>query len=396
MRVLTVGSMYPPHSLGGYEQVWRSAVEHLRSQGHEVRVLATGYRRSGVVEAPEEGVHRELRWYWRDDAFPRLGVRERLRLERHNAALLARHLGEFGPDVVGWWAMGGMSLSLIDQVSRAGVRAVGFVHDDWMVYGPQVDQWLRLGLRLPRNFRAPISRIAGVPVSFDPGNGTWVFVSEFIRRRALERWSLGRTGVAHSGIAAELYRPVPPGAWGWRILSAGRVEPRKGVETAIRALPALPGEATLRIVGPASPDYLDELRRLAASLGVGERISFAELARDELPAAYAEADAVVFPVVWEEPWGLVPLEAMAVGRPVVATGRGGSSEYLRDGENALLFDSGDSAALAAALSRLATDEGLRARLRAGGAETAVLHTEAIFNEAVESWLGRAAGRERSG
>ena len=55
--------------------------------------------------------------------------------------------------------------------------------------------------------------------------------------------------------------------------------------------------------------------------------------RAELRDVYAAADVVVFPVQWNEPWGLVPLEAMSVGRPVVASGTGGSAEYLRDGEN---------------------------------------------------------------
>ena len=109
---------------------------------------------------------------------------------------------------------------------------------------------------------------------------------------------------------------------------------------------------------------------------------------------YAAADAVVFPVIWEEPWGLVPLEAMGIGRPVAATGRGGSAEYLEDGENALLFPAGDAPALAAAVERLAADAGLRARLRERGAETAARHTERRFNEAVERFPPRRS-RDRS-
>ena len=100
---------------------------------------------------------------------------------------------------------------------------------------------------------------------------------------------------------------------------------------------------------------------------------------------------MVFPVRWEEPWGLVPLEAMAKGRPVLATGRGGSAEYLRDGENCLLFEADDSSALARALHRLASDPALRARLRAGGLETAPRHTEALFNQAVERLVTSARG-----
>ena len=66
--------------------------------------------------------------------------------------------------------------------------------------------------------------------------------------------------------------------------------------------------------------------------------TFGDATRGGLPATLRRGRRVLFPVRWEEPWGLVPLEAMAVGTPVVASGRGGSAEYLRDGENCLLFD----------------------------------------------------------
>jgi glycosyltransferase involved in cell wall biosynthesis len=82
---------------------------------------------------------------------------------------------------------------------------------------------------------------------------------------------------------------------------------------------------------------------------------------------------------------------MAKGRPVVATGRGGSAEYLRDGQNCLLFEAEDARALAAAVGRLEADASLRARLRAGGLETAPQHTEAGLNDAVELALMSAAG-----
>jgi glycosyltransferase involved in cell wall biosynthesis len=77
---------------------------------------------------------------------------------------------------------------------------------------------------------------------------------------------------------------------------------------------------------------------------------------------------------------------MARGRPVVATGRGGSGEYLRDGRNCLLFQADDARSLAAALNRLADDPGLRRRLREGGLKTAPRYTQATFNEAVEAAL----------
>jgi glycosyltransferase involved in cell wall biosynthesis len=365
--------------LGGYELVWESAVRSLREAGHEARVLAGDHRAAGVADDADGGeVFRELRWYWRDHRFPRMGPLARLRLERHNAGVLDRHLGEWRPDAVAWWSMGGMSLSPIARVARAGVPAAAFVHDDWLVYGPKVDGWLRLtGGRQRLDLR---------------GVRRWAFVSESTRERALGAvGGLGETEVLPSGIDPSFLDPAPEREWGWRLLYAGRLDERKGVGTAVEALARLPRSARLTLVGAGDEAYERRLRDRVRELGLYERVAFmGACGRDELRAAYAEADAVVFPVVWEEPWGLVPLEAMGRGRPVVATGRGGSGEYLRDGENCLLFEPGDPDALAAAVERLARDAELCARLRAGGLTTAREHTEERFNARVVEILEQIA------
>src|SRR3954454_17361355 len=131
MRVLTVGNMYPPHHLGGYEVIWNEAVGHLRSEGWEVRVLTTDFRRPEEPDSTETDragdVHRELGWYWKEHAWPKMSVRERVRLERRNAVVLERHVSEFEPDAVAWWAMGGMSISMIERIRRLGLPAAGFV-----------------------------------------------------------------------------------------------------------------------------------------------------------------------------------------------------------------------------------------------------------------------------
>jgi glycogen(starch) synthase len=389
--------MYPPHHLGGYELMWQSAVRNLRAHGHQVRILTTDYRSAtpdpGIPDDPE--VRRDLRWYWRDHDFPPLDRRERLGLERHNAEVLGRELDEFRPEVVSWWAMGGMSLSLIERVRRQGLPATGIVIDDWMVYGPRVDAWLRSARRL-----GPLARLrersTGVPTAVDFGAAAeWVFVSERTRAAALGAVRrLPRTSIAHGGVDRERFDAAPEAPWRWRLLCLGRIDPRKGIDTAIRATAELP-EARLTIAGGGDEAHLHELHQLATELGVDERVAFTRPDRDAVPAAYAAADAVLFPVVWEEPWGLVPLEAMASARPVVATGAGGSGEYLRDGENCLLFSPRDDpAALAAAVRRLADDEGLRDRLRTAGLATAESLSEESFNEAVRAAIERAAAGSR--
>src|ERR1019366_9635177 len=120
MRVLTVGNLYPPHHFGGYEQVWASAVDHLRTRGHVVEVLATDYRHPGGDDGAEPAVHRTLRWYWRDHDFAAFPLRERLAIERHNHREFARRLEALRPDVISFWSRGGMSHSLIEAGRRRG------------------------------------------------------------------------------------------------------------------------------------------------------------------------------------------------------------------------------------------------------------------------------------
>jgi glycosyltransferase involved in cell wall biosynthesis len=207
---------------------------------------------------------------------------------------------------------------------------------------------------------------------------SWAFISEATRAKALGTVGLERTRVIHAGIDRGLFDERAEHGWDGRLLYVGRIDARKGIETAIRALAGLP-EATLTVDGAGDGRELARLRGLAEALGLRDRVRFRRSARADLPGRYADADVVLFPVLWEEPWGLVPLEAMAVGTPVIATGIGGSREYLRDQENCLLFEPRDDpAGLAAAVGRLAGDRSLRRRLRRRGLETAAAFDQSRF------------------
>ncbi len=393
-----MGNLYPPHHFGGYEIVWHSAVEHLRARGHNVRVLTTDTRTEAPDAEEEEDVRRELRWTLRDGRFEPLGLRGSLDLARHNHSTLARHLDEFRPQVVSWWAMGGLTLGMLDAVRRRSLPAVAFVHAEWLDWGRWADPWIH-SFRGRRFLLVPVvEAMFRIPVEPKYAKAArYVFVSEHTRRHALSlKLGLGDTGVAHSGIHADFLNPAPEAPWRWHLLYVGRLDPNKGVDTAVAAMRHLPARARLELIGGWDSAEEARLRRLAADVGVAERVHFAgQCGRARIVEAYADADAVVFPVRWEEPWGLVPLEAMGRGRPVVATGRGGSGEYLRDEHNCLLFNADDAEALAAVLSRLGSDAELRACLRRGGLETAPRYTEEVFNEAVEEELTLAAGRAKA-
>jgi glycogen synthase len=409
VRVLSVGSVYPPHLLGGYEVIWQGVSRQLITEGHASDVLVTDYRHPdvGADEVDDPGVHRELDWYWRGRAWPRFRVRRRLNLEHHNAAVFDRHVATFQPDVIAFWPMGGMSLSLITRAQRAGLPTVFFLLDPWPIYGPSHDQWLSLwssfarpGLR-PRlrsglgPLRQIAERVTALPTTLDLTQGRWIFCSEWMRSGSALNLDPSQElvltpGVEDRYLAAPVAEPQP---WSWRLLYLGRVVEQKGVITAIEALAALPAEATLTIVDSGGDaNYRATLERRAAELGVTDRVLFeVSVDRDGTIAAYRAADVVLHPVLWKEPWGLVPLEAMGVGRPVIATGQGGSADFLEDGVNALLHAPGDAGALAAAVERLARNPELRAQLVAAGRHTAETHTADAFNRAAVQELLFASG-----
>lgn len=385
MRILAVGSMYPPHHKGGYELVWQGAMRRARAAGHEVRVVASDYRDPDVSEEDDPDVHRTLEsyWSWEDYDFRRLNPLQRLRLERSNAAEFRRQLREFRPDVVTWWQMDGMSLALIEQARRSGLPSVLVVHDDWLVFAQLADRWHRLWIGRPRILARAAEVLTGISTRFRPEAADRVlFNSRFMRRRAEEQGiRLENAAVLSPGIDPRFRQPEPAAEaeWSWRMLCVGRIDRHKGVDTALAALPELPPQATLIIAGSGDESYLADLHAQVERLGVGDRVTFAGfVSGDSLPELFTVADVVVFPVRWEEPWGLVPLEAMGMGRPVVSTGRGGSVEYLRDGANALVFDVDDARSLANCVRRLGADPALRRQLRARGLETAAEHTAEAF------------------
>lgn len=402
MRVLVVTNLYPPHALGGYEMSCHDVMTRFSAHGHDVRVLTTQTRLPGIEDLAESDVRRELRWYWEDHRIVVPKARRRAAVERHNRAVLARVLDEFAPDVVSIWAMGAMSLGLIDVVNDSGRPAVYVVCDEWPVYGPRLDAWLALFARRRGRVAAPVIRAMRGPSTAlpEPRDATFCWLSEFVRRRALDAagWTPAHETVTYSGIDPIDF-PVaaaPDRPWRWRMLGVGRVEPRKGFAAAVEALAQLPGEAMLRIVGPDDGEHRGELLRLASRLGVDDRVSFAAVPRAELRQVYASADALLFTSAWEEPFGLVPVEAMACGTPVVAAATGGAREFLVDEVNCLVVSPRDPGALAAAVRRLAGDATLRSRVVRGGLATAADLSVDRLAEVLERWHLAAADRYANG
>jgi D-inositol-3-phosphate glycosyltransferase len=190
---------------------------------------------------------------------------------------------------------------------------------------------------------------------------------------------LRRVAVVPCGVDLHLFRADGPAAprssARHRLLVVSRLVERKGIGDAVLALAQVP-EAELVVAGgpPAAELASDpEARRLTAlaeRAGVADRVRLlGRVGRGELPALYRSADLVVN-VPWYEPFGIVPLEAMACGVPVVASAVGGLVDSVVDGVTGAHVPPRRPRLLAAAVAELLADPGRRAALGAAGARRA--------------------------
>jgi glycosyltransferase involved in cell wall biosynthesis len=181
-------------------------------------------------------------------------------------------------------------------------------------------------------------------------------VTELLRLGAIR----SRIAVVPSGVDVEQFSPDGPVAERSarpRVLCIGRLVPRKGFDTVIRALAAVPDAELVIAGGPAGDELAGDpeavrLTRLAERFGVADRVRLVgAVPRPDVPALLRSADLVVC-TPWYEPFGIVPLEAMACGVPVVASGVGGFLDTVVDGATGTLVPPRRPDRLAAAMRKL--------------------------------------------
>jgi D-inositol-3-phosphate glycosyltransferase len=166
--------------------------------------------------------------------------------------------------------------------------------------------------------------------------------------------------------------PAEPRSDRPRILCIGRLVPRKGVDDVIRAVAGWP-DVELLIAGGPPADRLDhdaEVARLRAVAGGSAAVRLlGQVPHDQLPRLIRSADLVVS-VPWYEPFGIVPLEAMACGVPVLTSAVGGMLDTVLPGRTGLLVPPRDPAAIRAAIGRLLADPAGRRAMAAAGVRRA--------------------------
>lgn len=171
-----------------------------------------------------------------------------------------------------------------------------------------------------------------------------------------------RIGVVPCGVNLELFRPLDRETARRRVglngesvvLYVGRVEPLKGLDRLLMAVPRLHGVRYLRavVVGGDDDDggEVERLRTLSRLLGIGAVVDFVGIVRqEELPLYYSAADLCIVPSYYES-FGLVALESLACGTPVVATKVGGMDGVIRHGRNGYLVRDNSPESLAGGIA----------------------------------------------
>jgi glycosyltransferase involved in cell wall biosynthesis len=176
-----------------------------------------------------------------------------------------------------------------------------------------------------------------------------------------------------SGLRAELGVGDAP-----LIVCASRLSPEKGVDMLIEAFPRLACTSAQLLLVSNGPDAA-KCRALAEQLGVAARVHFLGT-RSDIPRIFHAASAVIVPSRWDEAFGLVVVEAMATGRPVIVTDGGAMPAIVDHGRCGLIVPKDDPAALAAAIDGLLADPARAAQLGAAAQRRCLEHYH------LEAWV----------
>ena len=378
MRIAHIVRRYSLTEWGGTETVVAHTVEEQLSRGHEPRVFATNALQaedSSVSLPPNAEVFDYIYPYWP------MPAKDRLALDKKGgspyAPRLFRSVRDYAPDLIHIHAGGRLAVAAVWLAERLGVPSVMSLHGGAAVV-PQseIDEMLR-PMRRKFPYGGIVDRLLGW--RFDPlaRVGAIVCISRAEETRLNGLYPDRRVRYVPNGVAVapRVARRVDQKTRS--ILCVSRIDYQKNQVALVEALAKLPANCRLTLIGPITAAwYAEKIRARAAELGVTDRFTLIPglpPGSAELEAEFAKADVFVLPSV-HEPFGIVALEAMQRGLPLVSSNVGGLPDFVSDEENGLLFDPADVVALASAIARVLDEPGLAERLIDGGLKTSARFT----------------------
>jgi glycosyltransferase involved in cell wall biosynthesis len=361
---------------GGAEVHLHEILGRLAGRGHEVHLLCSGWP-GAAPRAELDGIH-----------VHRVSTRYGFALAGRGA--FRRAAVELAPDVV------------VEDVNKVPLDLPRVWRGPFVLVVPHL-----FGTTAFRELPAPVAAVvwaAERPMA-RVYRDAWVHaISESTRDDLVARgFDPARVTVIYPGVDTARFAPDPRVARepAPTFLYVGRLKRYKQVDVAILALALLRGRVPdARLVVAGTGDDRNRLEREAVRAGVADAVAFTGFVTDERKIElYRRAWAVVLPSL-KEGWGITNVEAAGCGTPAVAADNSALRESVRDGVTGYLTATGDAAALAQALLRLAGDPALRERMGAAAREFAMSlswertadQTESHLHAALATPPGRTAGR----
>jgi glycosyltransferase involved in cell wall biosynthesis len=349
---------------GGAERSVVTLRDNLVAEGHEVRIMATDKNAAGhevfadhLVPQIRGAALRRIR----DFAFYRLAYREMRNL-----------IADFRPEVIHFHTIGELSPSVL--FAARDVPHVVTVHgpeeytrDLFPWHLPPSDyrhqSYRRCDLRLVGRLRIGYLRLVQRPIYLLAFRRCFAFVapSRFMAKVLTQEVAPARIVQIYNGIDLP---PARPPIDSTLLVFIGRLEAVKGVDVLIRAFAGIREShptACLAVIGEGQ--HRDELEALSVELGVAEHVRFEGwLTADDAHQLLGRSAALVIPSVWPENLPTVALEAIGVGRAIVATSVGGIPELVTNDGTGLLAAPYDIAELSAALDEVLSSPGAARRM----------------------------------
>ncbi len=297
------------------------------------------------------------------------------------------YLPDFACGVQHWRALMGVSYDLIHSHYWLSGRLGALFADRWGV--PMVSMFHTLARVKNRVAESAAEREQEVRFEIErrtmAASERVIAATEIDRREIIRHYgSLAPIRVIPGGVDLELFRPRPMtyarAELGLAplqrvLLFVGRIQRLKGLEVLLRAFALLKEADTRVLVVGGQPTTAQEsreiarLQRLTARLGIADQVTFGgAVPHERLPLYYAAADVTVMPSSYES-FGLVAVESLACGTPVVATRVGGLTSIVRDGETGFLVPWRDPALFAERIRTLLGEPALRRKMMASARES---------------------------
>ena len=329
-RILIINNLYPPQELGGYGRLMCDFANILERRGHNVYVLTSDTPYLGYIDKDEPGINRGLVLCggWHNGVSKLINENDKiLQIVKGNSEKIRNVIQEFRPELCLSGNIDFLSHMVFEPLLEKGIPVIHHVGND----SP--------GYAVSDTPRSDLYHLAAA--------------SRWVRNVILrEGYPLKKISVVYPGaLVKEFKMHILPGQDKLRIAYASIVLPYKGPQILIEALSRVHDRGvdfSCSLAGTSTDErFVDQLKKSIVASGMEDKIDFAGfLPREKLKEFFARHNVLAFPSVFQEPFGISQVEAMAAGLTVVSSGTGGAKEIIEHGKSGLIFESENSESLA--------------------------------------------------